>query len=110
MNLYPQPFSLIANGTKTIELRLLDEKRKMIAIGDTIIFKNLQDKSSTLSCVVKRLHIFANFEELYNSLPLDKCGYLPYQISTATEKDMEVYYPVEKQKHFGVVGIEFELI
>ncbi len=110
MNLHPQPFSNIADGTKTIELRLFDEKRKRISVGDTIIFKNTQDGSKTLSCLVTKLHIFSDFEELYAALPLVKCGYLPHELASASAKDMEVYYPMEKQKNFGVVGIEIRLI
>ncbi len=110
MNLNPQPFSLIASGLKTIELRLLDEKRKQIAVGDTLIFKNTTDETATLTCIVKRLHIFSSFDELYRSLPLDKCGYLPDELATASPEDMEIYYPAEKQKCYGVVGIEIELI
>ena len=109
MNLHPQPFSMIESGNKTIELRLFDEKRQLISIGDTLIFTNTKDANSTISCVVENLHIFANFEELYQALPLDKCGYLPKEIATASAKDMEVYYSLEKQKCYGVVGIEIRL-
>ena len=110
MNLQPRPFSLIANGIKTIELRLLDEKRKMISIGDTLIFKSTDDTTSTLSCTVKKLHVFDSFSELYEALPLDKCGYLPNELQAASSKDMELYYSLEKQKCYGVVGIEIELL
>lgn len=48
--------------------------------------------------MVEKLHIFANFEELYQILPLDKCGYLPEEIATASANDMEAYYSLEKQK------------
>ncbi len=108
MNLHPHPFSMIASGVKTIELRLLDDKRKQICVGDTLVFKNT-DEADTLSCTVKKLHVFADFEQLYRSLPLDKCGYLPHEIETASAKDMEAYYSPEKQKNYGVVGIEIEL-
>lgn len=108
MNLHPQPFSMIACGAKTIELRLLDEKRKLICVGDTLVFKNTQS-ADTLSCTVKELHVFADFEQLYKSLPLDKCGYLPHELKTASYKDMIAYYPPEQQKCFGVVGIEIAL-
>lgn len=110
MKLKPHPFLLIASRMKTIELRLLDEKRKKIEVGDTLIFENIEDLSSKISCVVKKLHIFDNFKELYDSLPLEKCGYLPYEVETASFKDMEEYYSVDEQKRFGVVGIEIELI
>ena len=110
MNLRPHPFSMIADGSKTIELRLLDEKRKSIAVGDTLIFKNTEDPSVTLSCIVRKLHIFDSFETLYSELPLDRCGYLPSELSYADARDMEEYYPIEKQKKYGVLGIEIELI
>lgn len=109
MNLHPSPFSMIANGLKTIELRLWDEKRQTISVGDTLVFTNTQDASS-LSCTVKQLHRFDSFETLYRTLPLDKCGYLPHEITTASAKDMELYYSKEKQSRYGVVGIEIELI
>lgn len=109
MNIHPQPFSMIASGNKTIELRLFDEKRQLVSIGDTLIFTNTEDVNSTISCTVKKLHVFANFDELYQALPLDKCGYLPEKIATASARDMETYYSLEKQKCYGVVGIEIML-
>lgn len=108
MKLNPSPFSMIVGGYKTIELRLLDEKRQRIAIGDTLIFTNTES-GEQISCSVKNLYIFASFEELYSSLPLDKCGYLPEQISGASAEDMELYYTIEEQRKYGVVGIEIEL-
>ncbi len=110
MNLHPGPFSMIAEGKKTIELRLLDEKRKMISIGDTLVFANSRDHSSTIQCRVVKLHIFDSFADLYRILPLDKCGYLPHELETASPKDMEAYYSPEKQRQYGVVGIELEII
>ena len=108
MKLHPGPFEMIASGKKTIELRLLDEKRKLISIGDTLVFQNTEH-DDTLTCIVKNLHVYASFEELYASLPLEKCGYLPEEIETASAKDMDAYYSPEKQKLYGVVGIEIAL-
>ena len=108
MTLKPRPFSLIAQGKKTIELRLYDEKRKTVKIGDTIVFTNAET-DETISADVTALHLFSSFEELYKNLPLEKCGYTPAEIPNASYHDMEEYYPVEKQEKFGVVGIEIEL-
>lgn len=36
MKLAPLPMQEIREGRKTIELRLYDEKRKQISVGDTI--------------------------------------------------------------------------
>ena len=40
MNLTPSPLEKIRSGIKTIELRLYDEKRQAVSIGDTITFFN----------------------------------------------------------------------
>lgn len=108
MKLHPNPFEMIASGKKTIELRLLDEKRKLICVGDTLVFRNTQN-ADTLICTVKKLHVFADFDQLYRSLPLEKCGYLPHELGAASAKDMQAYYSPEEQKLYGVVGIEIEL-
>ena len=107
MSLRPSPFERIASGKKTIELRLYDEKRQLIQVGDTIVFTETDDPSRTVSATVKALHLFDSFAGLYASLPLDRCGYLPSE--NADPRDMEKYYPPEKQRMYGVVGIEIEL-
>jgi len=43
MKLNESPFERIKNGTKTIEFRLYDEKRRQIKIGDKIEFSKLPD-------------------------------------------------------------------
>lgn len=105
MKLTPEPFAKIISGVKTIELRLNDEKRKKISIGDTIEFTNTAD-GETISVKVAGLYKFSSFAELYKALPLERCGYLPEEISDAHPDDMLAYYSAEKQKEYGVLGIE----
>ena len=110
LNLSPQPFELIQSGRKTIELRLYDEKRSQIKVGDTLVFVHTEDDSCTLTARVRALHRFPNFAALYAALPLEKCGYLPEEVATASPADMNVYYSAEKQAAYGVVGIEIVLM
>ena len=110
MNLHAAPFDMIARGSKTIELRLYDEKRRRIKVGDEIVFTHSKYATRTLRCRVIALHVFASFEELYNTLPLLKCGYTEADIATASPADMDLYYTKEQQAQNGVVGIEIELI
>ena len=107
MNLKNRPFEMIKGGYKTIELRLLDEKRSLISVNDEIVFNC---SSETITAKVLELHKFANFKSLYNALDLLKCGYLPEELETASADDMSEYYPPEKQQKYGVVGIEIKLI
>lgn len=110
MNLHATPFEMIERGIKTIELRLYDEKRRLIKVGDEIVFTHSKDSTRTLHCRVMALHIFSSFEELYNTLPLLKCGYTEDDIDTASPDDMQFYYTKEQQKQNGVVGIEIQLM
>ena len=43
MKLNNNPFNLIKNGEKIIELRLFDSKRKSLQIGDIIEFTNISN-------------------------------------------------------------------
>jgi len=106
MNLTPSPMKMIRDGKKTIELRLYDEKRKQISIGDIITFTNTEDKSDQLSVRVEDFFVFDSFEELYKNLPLLECGYSESDIDSASPDDMDVYYPREKQRIYGVIGIK----
>ncbi len=103
MKLQPEPFQKFKSGEKTIELRLNDEKRQKISLGDTIVFSCKEEKLKTN---VLDLHLFPNFDTLYNSLPLDKCGYSTKELSSASPEDMLKYYSKEAQEKFGVLGIE----
>ncbi len=108
-NLNPSPFSMMQSGRKTIELRLCDEKRRDIKFGDIIVFTNNKNEKEKLVTRVRAVHRFENFTELYNTLPLLKCGYTEDDIGTADASDMNEYYSPEKQAKYGVLGIEIEL-
>lgn len=55
-----EPFEMIKNGQKTIELRLFDEKRQKTNSGDEIVFTDTTD-GRTLKVTVARVHSFDNF-------------------------------------------------
>ena len=80
MKLKNSPFNMIESGKKTIELRLYDEKRRKINIGDSIIFTNLSYENERLAVTVKALYRYASFRDLFEEIPLEKCG-----ISTGKE-------------------------
>ena len=77
-------------------------------MGDCITFTNTQTGESLTAAVLK-LHRFDGFEELYQALPLLKCGYTEEDIDTAHHTDMEQYYSLDEQQKYGVVGIELSV-
>lgn len=109
MSLRPGPFEMISQGHKTYELRLYDEKRKTIRPGDKIVFTNTKT-GERLKTRVIGLHRFDSFAQLYEHLPLERCGYKTEELAMATAADMLAYYPEEKQKMYGVLAIEIVVI
>lgn len=110
MHLNKKPFCQISGKEKTIELRLNDEKRKKISVGDEIRFICDQIPDMQIEAKVIALHYFASFKELYESLPLEKCGYTRQSRQRASFHDMDRYYSAQEQEKYGVVGIEIELL
>ncbi len=110
MKLHDRPYEMIRDGNKTIELRLYDEKRRKISVGDKIEFTNSKNSATSMLCEVTALHVFPSFAELYDRLPLIKCGYTECDIAAASPKDMDVYYSKEEQDAYGVIGIEIKLL
>lgn len=107
MRLHSGPFELIKSGTKTIELRLYDEKRKLIKENDIIEFTNRTNNEKLIAKVIK-LHKYNSFEELYKHFDKISLGYL--QNEEANPNDMSIYYSKEEQEKYGVVGIEIKVL
>ena len=107
MNLHNDPFIKIKDKTKIIEMRLNDEKRQLLKIGDTIIFTN-NITNDKISCEVIKLHHFDSFESLYNNFDKVLIGY--NETDTADPNDMKLYYSQDLIKKYGVLGIEIKVI
>ena len=107
LNLWPNPFKMIKLGIKKIEMRLNDEKRSLIKVGDYIEFEN-KDTHEKLTCLVTNIYKYVNFEELYKHHDKSSLGY--FENEEAKPSDMNVYYPQERIDHYGVLGIEINLM
>lgn len=104
MKLNESPFERIKNGTKTIEFRLYDEKRRKIKIGDKIEFSKLPDLQEVILVDVIDLYREESFEKLFKKLYTDE-----EEIKSKT-KSMYNFYSPEKEKEYGVLGIKISLL
>lgn len=103
MNLLNKPFEQMKSGQKTIELRLNDEKRRLIHIGDRIVFNNRQTKEQ-LCVQVANVKVFNNFKELYQAYSKTRMGYTLKEL--ANPNDMLTIYTQEQIDKYGVLAIE----
>ena len=107
MRLHDRPFKKIQAGTKTIEMRLYDEKRQMIQVGDEIEFTSRTTGEKQLTEVIA-IHIYDSFSEIYRDYDKVSLGYDIDEEASFT--DLEKYYSKEEQEKYGVVGIEIRNI
>ena len=109
MKLQPEYYNFILNGTKRIEIRLYDEKRQGIMLGDTIKFLKEPELSETFNAKVIGLLRYNSFEEMFKDFDI---SILSDKSMTKEEliKVLEQFYTKEKQEQYGVLGIRIELI
>ena len=104
LKLQPKYFDFIHHGTKRIELRLNDEKRQQIKIGDTIKFVKEPALQETFTVAVVGLLRYQSFADLLADFDID---ILADQSITkaALLTDLAAFYTPEKQAQYGVLGI-----
>ena len=109
MKVISKYFDCIDNGTKKIEVRLNDEKRKNIKIGDEIVFEDLDNQERKVKVKVTNLYYENTFNDLLSRFDVSIFG----DKDSTKEELIEILnkiYPKEEQDKYGVVGIEIEKI
>ena len=107
MRLNNEPFIKVKEGIKTVELRLLDEKRKTLRVGDKIIFTN-RANNEKIDVLVTNLFKADSFTPIYEKYSKVAMGY--NEEDDAKPEDMEEYYSKEEIKKYGCIAIEIEKV
>lgn len=105
MKLHPWPFNAIRSGEKTIEIRLNDEKRQQINIGDRIILEKRPDFTEKVTVAVTSLTKYKSFSDLYDGPQGKGLG----ESKKVFLEKIRQYYSEEEEKQYGVVVIGIEL-
>ncbi len=108
MKLKQKPFQMIQKGIKTIEMRLNDEKRQLLQVGDFIEFTNIETNEKIKTQIIQ-IYSFKNFYDLYFYFEdKTKLGYNENEV--ALPSDMIQYYKEEDIDKYGVLGIEIKVV
>lgn len=101
MKLQPNPFGKIKSGSKTLELRLNDEKRQLIKVGDEIEFSHATEPIQKILVTVEDLYHYPTFKDLcYSFEPAEYGSY-----NKEEYLEMYKYYSKEDEAKYGVIGI-----
>jgi len=105
MKLVDFAFNKIKSGEKNIEIRLNDEKRKLINIGDIIEFTNI-DTREIIKVKVVNLYKYKSFKDLFDNYDNKSLGLSKLD----TYEIMNNFYSIEDQEKYGALAIEIKLI
>ena len=89
-------YDYVKNSQKIYEIRVLDDKRKLIEVGDNIIFNNRDNiQSPLLSTKVSQIKIYGDFKEALDDTPLSEV--LPNV--TNIEDGIKTYEAFPQRRH-----------
>jgi len=106
MKLQERYYNYIKNGTKRIELRLFDEKRSNVNIGDSIKFINITTGES-FTVEATGLIRYKSFKEMLRDFDVDILA----DKSMTKEELLDVLnkiYSTKDQEKYGVLGIRID--
>ena len=107
VHLHPDIFELVKNGKKDVEVRLNDEKRQKLKVGDTLVFLKRPLEDERIEAKVVELKLFNNFLEVVNYYPMERI-HRPELTKEEYIEDMQRYYSKEEQEQLGVVCIIYK--
>lgn len=109
MTLKREFFDKIAKGSKTIELRLFDEKRKCIKNGDLICFSADNLSGETIKAKVLGTYVYPSFEALISDFDPRSMGFAKRKASFICEY-MKRFYDDNAIHKNGVVAIKVKML
>ena len=109
MKLRPEFFELIRSGKKEYEVRLNDEKRQQISVGDRIIFKKEPDLFEGVIVTVEQIKRFNSFYKMAETLSLKSLGYPDKNAEQIADMYHKIYSEDDEQK-YGVVAFKIKLV
>lgn len=108
MGLYEEYFESIKEGKKRMEVRLNDEKRQEIKIGDAINFIKLPKQDEILKVVVSELKEYPTFQAMYEDIPFNEFDCEGWTMEEMIKGTFEIYSP-EQEKKWGTLAIGIKL-
>ncbi len=102
-------FEVVKEQLKSVEVRVYDEKRRKLKVGDKITFLKRPDDIETIDAVVENLICYKNFEELVNDFTMEEL-YLKEYDKNEFISLLKRFYSDDEINKYGVVAIKFKKI
>lgn len=107
MRLRREPFEAIRDGKKRVEMRLYDEKRRLIRPRDVIEF-TCEETAETLTAEVVGLHVYPDFEALTSEFDPAELGF-PTLTRDAICTYLSQFYSADRIRTHGTVAVRIKI-
>ena len=107
VHLHSDVFDIVKNGKKDIEVRINDEKRRQLKVGDTLVFLRRPNDDEEIRAKVVGLEYYDYFHNLVDHYDMGRI-YLSGYTKEEYLNEMKRFYTIEEQEKYGVVAILFE--
>lgn len=110
MKLLAVPFEKMKSGIKTVEIRLYDEKRQELQVGDIIEFSKLLNLDEKITVEVVNLLRYASFRDLVHDYGMEYYGYPKDYPPEDFITSIYTIYSKEEEEKYGVLGIQVKVL
>lgn len=108
MHLESEIYDLVNNNIKDIEIRINDEKRRKLKVGDIITIKN-RGNNDSIKVKIINLEYFSSFNDCISNYDLKRL----YNDKITKNELLNLlykFYTKEEENKHGVVAVIFEKI
>jgi len=108
VHLHPEVFDIVLQGKKNVEVRVNDEKRRKIKVGDKITFLKRPDDIENIDAIVENLSYYKNFKDLVKDYTIEELyskGYSKEEFLYLLKR----FYSDDEIDKYGTVAIKFKI-
>ena len=102
-------FEVVRRKKKNVEVRVNDEKRRKLKIGDKIVFLKRPDEKEKIEAIIENLTYYTDFNELVKDYTIEEIyieGYTKEEFLNLLKR----FYSDEEINKYGTVAIKFKKI
>ena len=102
-------FANVKYGTKNVEVRVNDEKRRKLKVGDKITFLKRPDETESIDAIIEGLAYYKNFNDLVEDYTIEELyskGYSKEEFLSLLKR----FYSNDEIDKYGTVAIKFKIV
>ncbi|MDP5274946.1 ASCH domain-containing protein [Chengkuizengella axinellae] len=109
MGLFEEYYTSVKEGKKIVEVRLNDEKRRRIKLGDKIKFIKLPEENEIIYVEVLELIKYDTFKAMYEDIPFQQFDCEGWRMEDMLKGTYQIYTS-EQENKWGTLAIKMKVL